>query len=84
MESSVINSREDLDAIRGTPQHAVFMRYLAGTLTTKTDVAVHPADYGQPGYTGPVIAPVWQEVDSPATAARFGFTPEEVRTLVLG
>ena len=32
MASAVINTRKDLDAIAGTPQHAAFMAMLAGTL----------------------------------------------------
>lgn len=84
MPSPLINTREDLDAIQGTPQHAEFLRYLVGTLTTKTDVAVRPEGYGQPGYTGPVIEALWQEVDNPTAATRFGYTPDEVRALVRG
>jgi hypothetical protein len=69
----VINTRADLDAITGTPEHTEFMTFLKGTMTRKQDVAVRPEGYGQPGYEGEVIAPVWQDVEDLSTITSFGF-----------
>lgn len=59
MASAVINTRKDLDAIAGTPQHEAFMAMLAGTLwrLEKDD-----------------IAKTWKAVDDEAIVGRFGFT----------
>lgn len=59
MESNLINTREDLDAIHGTPAHAEAMALLAGTLwrLEKDDAAG-----------------AWRAVEDDSTIARFGFT----------
>lgn len=74
MALPVINTREDLDAIQGTPEYAEFMEFLKGSMTRKQDVAVRPENYGQPDYDGEVIPPVWQDVEDLSTIERFGFT----------
>lgn len=70
----VINTREDLDAIAGTPEHTEFMKALKGSMTRKQDVAVRPDDYGRPEYEGPEIPPVWEDVEDLTTIERFGFS----------
>ena len=70
----IINTREDLDAIAGTPEHAEFMEFLKGSMTRKQDVAVRPEGYGQPDYEGAVIPPVWADVEDLGTITSFGFT----------
>lgn len=59
MASAVINTRADLDAIEGTPEHAAFMVMLAGTLyrLEKDDTAA-----------------TWRAIEDDSTVARFGFT----------
>jgi hypothetical protein len=59
MESTLINTAEDLADIKGTPAHAAFMVRLAGTLwrLEKDDVAK-----------------AWRAVPDESTAARFGLT----------
>ncbi|MEX6506219.1 hypothetical protein [Jiella sp. M17.18] len=69
----IINTRVDLDALKGTPAQAEAMRALAGTLVQRVDVAAYPAGYGMPDYAGPAIAPQWQDVESLATILRMGF-----------
>jgi hypothetical protein len=73
LSKTVINTREDLDAIAGTPEHAEFMEFLKGSMTRKQDVAVRPEGYGHPGYEGAVIAPAWEDVEDLSTITRFGF-----------
>ena len=74
LSNTVINTRADLDAIAGTPEHAEFMQFLKGSMTRKQDVAVRPDGYGQPEYEGEVIPPVWQDVEDLSTITAFGFT----------
>ena len=69
-----INTREDLDAIAGTPEYDEFMQALKGSMTCKQDVQVYPEGYNQPGYEGPVIEPIWEDVEDLSTIERFGFS----------
>ena len=70
----IINTRADLDAIAGTPEHAEFMAALKGSMTRKQDVAVRPDDYGRPEYEGQEIPPIWDDVEDLSAIQRFGFT----------
>ena len=70
----VINTREDLDAIQGTPEHAEFMASLKGSMTRKQDTQVYPDGYSQPGYDGETLEPIWTDVEDLSTIERFGFT----------
>lgn len=76
MALPVINTREDLDhlAEQSPAQHAEFMLYLKGSMTRKQNIAVYPEGYGQPGYEGPAIEPVWEDVEDLSTIEHFGFT----------
>jgi len=70
----VINTREDLDAIAGTQQHADFMAALKGSMTRKENQAEYPENYNDPDYDGDPIDPVWVEVEDLSTIERFGFS----------
>ncbi len=72
-----INTREDLDAIAGTPEHKEFMALLAGSMTRKENQADYPEDYNDFDYSGDIIEPVWVEVEDLSTIERFGFTKED-------
>lgn len=69
-----INTRTDLDAIAGTAEHAEFMARLKGSMTRKQNVAEYPEGYGTPEYDGPVIEPIWVDVEDLTTIEAFGFT----------
>jgi hypothetical protein len=77
----VINTREDLDAIIGTPEYDEFMRSLKGSMIRKQDAALRPDGYGQPDYEGPEIPPVWKDVEDLSTIERFGFTKADFEGL---
>ncbi len=70
----VINTREDLDAIAGTPEHYQFIEALKGSMTRRQDMQVYPDGYGQPGYEGETLDPIWTDVEDLSTIERFGFT----------
>jgi len=70
---TVINTREDLDAIIGTQEHYEFMQKLKGSMQRKQDVQVYPEGYNQPGYDGPKLDPVWEFVEDLSTIHAFGF-----------
>ena len=74
---TIINTRVDLDAIAGTPEHAEFMKSLKGSMTRKQDVQVYPEGYNMPGYEGPKLEPIWEEVEDLSTIERFGFSKED-------
>ena len=77
LSKTIINTRADLDAIAGTPEHAEFMAALKGTMTRKQDTQVYPDGYGQPGYEGETLEPVWTDVEDLSTIERFGFTKKD-------
>lgn len=70
----VINTRDDLDSIKGTPEYDEFMTSLRGSMTHKRNVQVYPEGYGTPEYEGPELEPIWEEVEDLSTITRFGFT----------
>lgn len=72
-----INTREDLDAIQGTPEHTEFMQFLKGTMTRKQDTAVRPDNYSDPDYDGEAIEPIWEQVEDLSTIERFGFSKSD-------
>lgn len=76
---TVINTRADLDAIAGTPEHAEFMQALKGSMIRKQDVQVYPDGYNQPGYEGPKLEPVWEDVEDLSTIQRFGFSKADFK-----
>lgn len=77
IKSSIINTREDLDAIAGTEKHAEFMQVLKGSMTRKVDTQVYPEGYGKPDYEGETLEPIWEDVEDLSTIERFGFTKED-------
>lgn len=74
-----INTRADLDALIGTPAHAEFMRHLRGSMTRRQNVQTYPEGYGQPDYEGPILEPIWEDIEDLTTISRFGFTPADLR-----
>jgi hypothetical protein len=74
MTLPVINTREDLNALQGTEQYATFMAYLKGSMVRRQNIAVYPEGYGQPGYEGPAVDPIWKDIEDLSTIERFGFT----------
>ncbi len=70
----IINTRADIDALAATDAaaHAAFLALLEGSRMRRSDIASYPPGYGAPGYPGPVIEPVWQDVEDPSVLARFG------------
>lgn len=76
--SFTINSRADLDALEGTPEHAEFMKLLKGSMTRKQDVAVRPDNYASPEYVGDVIPPLWVDVEDLSTLAKYGLEKRDV------
>ena len=78
VSNKTIITREDLDAIAGTPEHDEFMVFLKGSMTRKQDIAVRPDNYSSHEYDGEVIAPIWSDVEDLSTIERFGFTKAEI------
>ncbi len=77
MASVVINTRADLDAITGTPAHSQFMAALRGTMTRKQNAQTYPEGYGWPGYEGPQLEPIWEDVEDLSAITMFGFVKSD-------
>ena len=71
---TIINTREDLDAVIGSPEHEQFMNILKGSMTRKQNVQVYPEGYNQPDYDGEKLEPIWEDVEDLSMIERFGFT----------
>ena len=78
ISNKTINTREDLDALIGTPEHAEFVVFLKGSMTRSQDIAVRPENYGNPEYGGDVITPIWSDVEDLGTIERFGFLKQDL------
>lgn len=77
LSKAIINTRADLDAIAGTPEHTEFMAALKGSMTRKQDVQEYPDGYGQPGYEGETLEAIWTDVEDLSTIERFGFSKSD-------
>lgn len=69
----IINTRADLEALKGTPAYLPALQTIAGTLETTMNTVVYPEGYGQEGYDGPEIDPVWETVETLDTIQHLGF-----------
>ena len=69
----IINTRADLDALKGTPDYLPALRAIAGTMDTTVNTAEYPEGYGNPGYIGPSIEPTWTTTETLETIHRLGF-----------
>lgn len=75
----IINTRQDLDEIVGTPEYDQFMEYLKGSMTRKENKQVYPEDYNTPEYAGEVLEPIWEDVEDLSTIKRFGFSKKDFK-----
>lgn len=78
LSKNVINTREDLDAIQGTPEYNDFIVKLKGSMTRKQDVQVYPENYNQLDYDGEKLEPIWEDVEDLTTIESFGFTKSDL------
>lgn len=77
MASLVINTRADLDAIAGTSAHSEFMAALRGSMVRKQNTQTYPEGYGQPGYAGPQLESIWEDVEDLSAITAFGFVKSD-------
>lgn len=73
----IINTRADLEALKGSGEYRSALLQLKASMTTRVDAAVYPEGYGQPGYEGEPVATVWQEVETLEAIERLGFSKSE-------
>ena len=76
---TVINTREDLEAVKGTAEYDAFMQILKGSMLRKQDIQVYPEGYNQPDYECDKLLPVWEEVEDLSIISRFGFTKADFK-----
>jgi len=77
----IINTRQDLDSIQGTPEHADFIEKLKGSMTKTVNVAIYPDGYNDPEYTGELIEPIWEDQEDLTIIESFGFTKDEINLI---
>lgn len=79
----IIQTRADLDAIQGTPEHAEFIKLLKGSLTKKVCTTVYPEGYDEDLKEGDegFIPLTFEDAENLEEVARFGFTKQEVLDL---
>lgn len=73
-----INSRADLEQLRGTPAFEPALRAISGALVRKTNIAVYPATHADSDYDGPAIGPVWRYDEDQSVLVRIGMTRGEL------
>ena len=76
--SIIVNSRADLDAIKGTQEYVDILRSLRGSALIYVDTAVYPEGYGDPSYDGPEIDPKWGFIENTTSLDRLGLSLSDV------
>jgi hypothetical protein len=74
----IINTRQDLDSIQGTPEYDNFINYLKGSIIQRRNIQVYPENYYKPNYAGEKLEPIWETFEDTSVIERFGFTKEEL------
>lgn len=74
---AIINTRTDLEALKGSAAYRDAMERLKASMTTRADGALYPDGYGSPGYSGPTVEPAWEDLETLDTIERLGFTKDE-------
>jgi len=69
----IINTREDLNNIIGTPEHEQFMSQLKGSIKKQINIQVYPEGYGTTDYTGTALEPIWSDITDLSVIESFGF-----------
>lgn len=79
----IIQTREDLDAIQGTPEHSDFIKLLKGSLVKKACLTIYPEGYDDTLKAGDVgfIPLVFEDVENIDEISRFGFTKSEILSI---
>ena len=72
----LINSRTDLEALRGSAEFALAIRVLHGSMTIRTDTAKYPENYNDPDYDGPEVKPKWKYKKNLSAIEHIGLTEE--------
>ena len=75
----IINTREDLDSVVGTPEHEQFMSYLKGSIQKQENTQTYPEDYNTPDYAGAILEPIWTPVTDLSVITAFGFKESDFK-----
>lgn len=78
MTKYIINTREDLDQLIGTPEYDNFIISLKGSMIRKQDIQIYPENYNQSDYDGEKLNPVWQDIEDLSIIERFGFNKNDL------
>lgn len=80
----IIQTREDLETIKGTPEYLDFIKLLHGSMVKKTCIAVRPDDYDETLKEGDEghIPLEFEDRENLEEIERFGFTKQEILDLI--
>jgi hypothetical protein len=78
LTSPLINTRADLETLRGTDQWLPALLAIRGAATIRTDIAAYPQGYGQPGHEGEPVEPEWEDRDDDRVLARLELTRRQL------
>jgi hypothetical protein len=53
------------------------MAALRGSMVRKQNTQTYPAGYGQPGYEGPQLEPIWEDIEDLSAITAFGFVKSD-------
>ena len=81
MTMEIINTRKDLDCLKGTARYAEFIALLKGSISRKQDMQVYPDNYNKPDYIGPELSPTWVDIEDLSTIEKFEFTKADILAL---
>lgn len=73
----IINSRQDLDNLKGTTYYTEFMKNLKGSIYRKQDIQTYPENYNSLEYSGEKLLPIWSNIEDLSTIERFGFSKSD-------
>lgn len=72
MAQIIVNSRSDIDALRGTPYFLTALEYIHGAMTVVVNVAEYPE-----GVDPEAVEPIWSEQQDETILRRIGWTRED-------
>lgn len=73
LSNFIINSRQDLEDLKGTIYYTDFMKNLKGSIYRKQDIQVYPENYNSVEYSRERLVPIWEMVEDLSTIKHFGF-----------
>jgi hypothetical protein len=75
---TIINTREDLDFLKGTVEYDNFIEVLKFSIHRPIDTTIYPKNYNDIDYAGPKLEPTWATIEDLSSIEKFGFTKTDL------